>query len=513
MSADLREDAYSSAKVKRSLVHFLVGKTGSAIIAIGMLLVLVRMLERESYGLYIVLLATLELVQLGSSLGCYPALNRYVPELLSRNQGLAVRRLLWLLSCWRGVTLGVACIIFAGMARPLSGLLGFPDFAAIIALYAVVIFLEGAARYFDVIFETLLLQGVSQSAVLLRNGLRLAGIVLAFSFDMQFSLLIFVWMEITASACGLGFSILLTVRHVNTIARTRPGDHAMPSMSRMRGYVTPAYLAQVVGLAQGPDLVKMLVAKLSGAVQTGAFGFAAALASMLQRYLPVFLLIGMVRPLFVSQQARGRDPARLILLANLVFKLNVFVIAPVTMLLLVVGERLTGILSGGKFPEAWQYLAALLLLLVAQTLHVVLGLIALAAEEARAGLVGTMYGLAGIAIGLLLYPSMGPLSMCAGLIVSELIWCWVMQAALKRHGFHFRIDWSGLLRLWLAASVAMLPLMLGRAYLLGSSLLALLSAIAFTALLYLFIARLLRPFSGSERHLINSALPKPIFVW
>ena len=513
MPADLHEDAYSTAKVKRSLVHFLVGKTGSAIVAIGMLLVLVRMLERESYGLYIVLLATLELVQLGSSLGCYPALNRYVPELLARHQGLAVRRLLLLLSCWRGVTLAVACLMFAIMAKPLAGLLGFPGFSAIIALYSVVIFLEGAARYFDVVFETLLLQGVSQSAVLLRNGLRLAGILLAFCFDMEFSLLIFVWMEITASACGLGFSMLLTARHLNAIARTRPGDMLMPSMARMRAYVTPAYLAQVVGLAQGPDLVKMLVAKLSGAVQTGAFGFAAALASMLQRYLPVFLLIGMVRPLFVSQQARGRDPARLILLANLVFKLNVFVIAPVTMLLLVVGERLTELLSGGKFPEAWQYLAALLLLLVAQTLHVVLGLLALAAEEARAGLVGTMYGLAGIVAGLLAYPLMGPLSMCAGLIVSELIWCRVMHGALKKHGFHFRIDWPGLLRLWLAAAVALLPLVLARSYLSGASLPALLSAIALTGCAYLFTARLLRPFSGSERHLINSALPKPIFVW
>lgn len=512
MVDDVPNEAYSASRVRRSFVHFLAGKSASAVVGFVLLLALVRVLEREEYGLYIVLLAALEIIPLASSLGVYPALNRYIPELRSTGSGRALARLIAATSAWRLVTLAVACGVYAFMAPQLATALGFVTASPIFALYAWVILFEGLARFFDVVFESLLMQGATQISVLLRNGLRLAGLFLLVSLG-PVELHDWVVIEIMASVSACVFAIWLVSRHARAVARSQPGEMAALSLARIKAYATPAYLAQLIGVMQGPDVVKLLVAKLAGAVQTGAFGFAAAVGGMLQRYLPVFLLIGMVRPLFVSRHARDANAPRLVELANLVFKLNVFVLAPATMLLAAAGGQIASLLSGGKFPEAGPYLIAFALLLVAQTLHTVLGLIALAVEEGRASLHGTLFGLGGLALGLATYPAYGPLALCGGLIVSELIWCGVMQAALRRHGVHFALDWLGMFKLWGLAASASLPVWVMQANAVSVNLMNLLVSAGLMAVLYLGVARVLRPFSEAERSLINRALPRPVFIW
>lgn len=505
-------DAYSAVRVRRSLVHFFVGKSASAVVGFVLLLALVRVLEREEYGLYIVLLAALEIIPLASSLGVYPAVNRYSPQLRSTGSGRALARLIAATSIWRLVTLAAACSVYAHVAPQLATALGFVTAGPIFALYAWVILFEGLARFFDVVFESLLMQGVTQISVLLRNGLRLAGLSVLASLG-PVGLHDWVVIEIIASVSACVLAIWLVFRHTHAVARSQPGELAVLSLARIKAYATPAYLAQLVGVMQGPDVVKLLMAKLAGAVQTGAFGFAAAVGGMLQRYLPVFLLIGMVRPLFVSQHARDANAPRLVELANLVFKLNVFMLAPATMLLAAAGGQIASLLSGGKFPEAGSYLVAFALLLVAQTLHTVLGLIALAVEEGRGNLRGTLFGLGGLAVGLAGYPAYGPLALCGGLIVSELIWCGVMQAALRRHGVYFALDWMGMLKLWGLAGVVSLPAWMLHADAGQASVMSLIASIVLMVLLYLGMARALRPFSEAERGLINRALPHPVFIW
>lgn len=512
MVDDSPTKAYSVSRVRRSFMHFLVGKSVSALVAFILLLVLVRVLEREEYGLYIVLLAALEIISLASSLGVYPVLYRYIPELLSTGRGRALARLIAAASIWRLVTLALASGFFALVASSLAPALGFATASPVFVLYAWVILFEGLARFFDVVFESLLMQGAAQISILLRNGLRLAGVFFLASLG-PVELLDLVMIEILASASSCVFAIWYVSRQTIAVARSQPGDFVLLSLARVKAYAVPAYLAQLAGALQGPDVVKLLVAKLVGAVEAGAFGFATAVGGMLQRYLPVFLLIGMVRPLFVSQHVRGSNFVRLVELANLVFKLNVFVLAPATMLFIAAGGQIASLLSGGKFPEAGPYLVAFALLLVTQTLHTVLGLIALAVEEGRASLHGTLLGLGGLVVGVAAYPAYGPLALCGGLIMSELIWCGVMRAALRRHGVCFVLDWMGMLKLWGLAAAVSLPVWVQQVDPINMSLTRLIAAIGLMAMLYLGLARVLRPFSEEERGLINRALPRPVFIW
>lgn len=479
-------------------------------------MLLVRALSREEYGAYIALVALFEILQLGSNLGGFAAVFRYVPEFRSRNEMGLLQRLTRDLVVFRVITLTVCAAFLATASEQISGWLEMPWLADILHLYAVVVIFEGLARFTDQLFDSLLLQAYSQLSILLRNGLRLLGLAMlggASLSNIAFDLEIWIVVEAVASFTGALLSVFLVMRRI----KWQPASEIVPEREidyqRITAYAFPAYLSQIVGLAQGPDMVKLLVARLADAIQTGAFGFAAALNGMLQRYLPVFLLIGMVRPLFVSARAQGRSNNELVALASLIFKLNVFVIAPFLSVLAVMGDPIGRVLSGGKFPEAGTYLVALLILLLFQTLRTVMGLLALVAEESKAGLYGSVVGIGGIIVGIAGFPHFGPLALCAGLVLSEMLWCLVMQKALARHALTFTSDLKGMLKIGGAAFLTVASLFVIRPLLPSTPIVALLIATTLAIGVFLVSTLGLKPFLKSERDLINRALPRPLFVW
>ena len=504
--------AYSTQRVKRSLLHFAIGKSATAVLGAALLLVLVRALDRTDYGIYVALLAAFEIVSMASNTGVLPALLRYTPELRSRNQGRALRATLNRFSVWRLATLAIAALLVAVFSAPIAALMGFPGQSAIIALYALVMLIEGFARYTDLIFESLLMQGATQISVLLRTGIRLGGIALLWHAAAdKVALVDWIHIEIAASGAGCIAATAIITRYLGQLARTEPGSDAAPDRARVLRYALPSYLAQTVYQLQGPDVVKILLARLAGVVEAGAFGFATAIGGIVQRYLPMVLLIGMLRPLFVAQRSKHEDPARLVALANLIFKLNVFVIAPATTFFAIEGNTVSAALSGGAFPDAGPYLVAFGFLLVGQTLNLVLGLLALAVEDSKSVLVGTFWGMLGIVGGLIGYRVGGPLALCAGLVASELLRSVGCARVLRRFGIVFRLDVAAHAKLWAIAVISALSALPVAGTFPGKG--GVLAALAVAALVYLVGTRLARPFSSFERDMINRALPKPVFIW
>lgn len=509
-------DAYSSAKIRRSLLHFLTGKMASALLGFMMLLLLVRLLSRQEYGGYIALLAVFELLQLSSNFGCFAAAFRYVPELRANNHLQSLRRLIIQLLLFRGATLGFCALLLAVCAPYFSQWLGMPWMLNALRLYSVVLLFEGFARYTDVLFDSLLLQGYAQISIILRNGLRVLCLLLfatGFLTGTTFDIFVWIIIEALASFSGLVVAIFLLMKSLRT-SKSVSESKVFIDYARIWQYSGPAFLAQVLGLAQGIDVVKLLIAKMFDAIQIGAFGFAAAINSMMQRYLPVFLLIGMIRPLFISARERGLSNNDLVGMAALIFKLNLFVLMPMSALIAVIGTPVMDLLSGGKFPEAGVYLFLLILLLMFQTLHSVMGLLALVVEESVFGLLGTLFGLLGIVIGITLSYWMGPLALCVGLIISELLWCLTMQYALLRHNIAFRVDFKSILKLIFGAGVSAIFVYLEWSLVAIDNLTFAVALSVLTGIIvFLLTMSILKPFLDGERAMINRALPRPLFIW
>ncbi len=503
------------AVAKRSLSHFAIGKALAALVGIGTLLLLVRSLSRGDYGFYIVLFAVFEIVQLAASPGAYAVAFRYLPELRQPGGGLALSRLVGALCLYRLLTLAVVAGIAIVASEPLSRLLGDQHRAVALQWFALILLFEGMARFIDVQFESLLQQGVAQLSALCRNGSKLIALLWLGQFGRQeVELEVWLQLEVATSAFGMLVSCVLMERYRRERRREPVADSIpMPKLGRLMRYSAPTYLSQVLYLAAGVDMVKVLVNKLLGAAVIGAFGFASALHGTIQRYLPSFLLIGWVRPLFISARSQGKSTTELVEFAGTVIKLNLLMLAPIATVLLVSGDVVVKLLSGGRMADSLVYLHFFILLLVLQTIRGVVVLLSMTMEVGNGSLVATCVSLVGIALGLMFYQDIGVWSLCAGLLVAEGSWTLVMTGFLRRCGLHFRLPMLAILKFMLGVIIA---------WAVGGAVLAMLpkpgaavqlTVAGFAALSCLIACSFMKPFSVGERVLIGRLLPGKFFKW
>jgi len=508
---------------RRSLAHFAFGRTLGAAVGLASLLLLVRALARDDYGLYIALLAAFEIVQIAASPGAHAVVFRFVPELRSPPAAPALARLVLGVSCYGLLTLGLAAAVLGALAEGVATLLGAPHQGAALRAFALVMIFEGMARLLDAQFESLLEQGLAQLSALLRNGLRLLALALLSGFGShEVTLPAWVAVEAFTTAVGLCVAAALMAGHLRRALRSsRAGLGAAPpaahefALSRWWHYAGPSWAAHLVGVASGVEMVKLLLSKGLGAAAAAPFGFAAALAGTLQRYLPSILLVGWLRPLLISAHAAGRPAAHLVALAGTLLKLNVLVLAPLGCLVAVAGAPLVQLLSGGRLPEALPILVFFMLLLVLQTLRTVVALLGVTMELGLASLQATLASTAGLALGAAAFPWLGLWAFCLGLAANETIWTLVMLRALRGAGLRFVLPWPGLARLGASAAVAAMAGSGGLAVLpggAGNAPIALAAGVV-AALACLAVAARLRPFAADERELINRLLPWRLFVW
>ncbi len=496
--------------MRRGMYAFAAGKMLAGLIGIAWLLLLVRVLDVADYGGYVVLLALLEIVLLVSNAGVDPLAQRYITEARLPHNLLWLPRLLWLSVAYRSLTLILAAGGVAWLALPLAGLVVQPILAKILPVYALVIVFEGAARYLELAFESLLEQGRAQLCAVLRSGARLAVVWLLWAAGEMRALTEVVRVEAVTSGVGL----LITVAVMGQCLRGyRPPAHpdARPadsfSLQRLVPFVLPLFAAQCLTQLYSPNMIKLVVSRLFGVAEAAAFGFAHALSSVLQRYLPASLLVGMIRPMLVARRARIGSDHELAVVGNLILKTNVFLILPIAALFAVAGREFAGLASGGKYADSGPLLFLLTLLLVLTGAHVVLSMLATALEDRRAVLVGTLASVPGIVVGTLLAPLLGSVAMALGLWLSELLWCGFTLWLLRSRGFPFRVDVPAWVKLVVAAFGAA-ALAAGLLHILALGAAARLAASGVViAVIYLAACLALKPYSLEERCMLARLLP------
>lgn len=515
MSNVAEHPAYSVERVRRSLWHFAAGKTVGVAFGFGLLLVLVRALSTQDFGFYIASQAALEVVSQVSAFGLIAVAQRYLPELLARGEGRVLVRLVLVIVLARTLTICIVAALIYILVPAVAARFAFDAYVTASRLFLLVILFEGISRYFEVIFDSLLMQGAAQVSLVVRSALRLSAIsVLFFAADSS-SVQLEYWILADAAAglVGTAYGILVLSRHMARVRLTSPGSNTPPEYRRYFRYALPTYIAATLYTASGPNVVKLIAARVLSVSELAAFGFAAALSAMFQRYLPMFLLIRMLRPLFVAARQREDFALRLPFMASLVFKLNVFALAPLVVVSGVAGTTLADVLTGGRYPETGMYLLAFTGLLFAQALRAVFSLTAQAMEHARAPLLGTLLGLTGLVVGLVLSARLGGIALCIGLVLSELLFAGPVCAALARAGVRIRIDWRGYAKLLCAAAVSALAGRYSLAWFEGLQFQALLFSGLAVGMVFLIVAYFLKPFSPEERLTLNRILKRNLFVW
>ncbi|WP_428312164.1 lipopolysaccharide biosynthesis protein [Hydrocarboniphaga sp.] len=511
------DPAYSKAQLRTSLKHFATGRAVGMLLGFGLIMLLVRALKPAEYGVYVAFLAALEVIQLSSSLGLTIIALRYIPELRSKGQVKELGHLLIKIVSLRLATLALALMLVYVFSRQIADVFGFEDYVSTFQLYLVVIFFEGSARYLELCENSLMMQGVSQISMVLRTGLRFALLAIVVSHSAGSSIDFHHWVliDLTASSIGCCFA-LYKVLHLGVTSRRATNapnaSDIVLTTRRMLRYSIPAYFGQIIYLSYGPDTIKLIASKTLGALQIGAFGFAATFATMLQRYLPVYLLISAIRPLFVAARGRQDYQTRLPFMANFLFKLNIFMLAPVAAFILAGAEEVATELTGGHFPDAGLYLFLFTLIVLAKAMRVIVEMVAQSMEIGASTFFATVLGLGGLAIGTYASRTMGPSGLCIGLVFSEIFWCIWVGYSLYRIGVPLQFDWKGNLRVIFASLCSIAT---AKAALAGlpDGKLGVAAAFVVCGITFLLVALVVRPFSAAERDLVNSLAKRKVFFW
>lgn len=507
--------AYSVSRVRRSLTYFVIGKSLGIVFGIGLLLTLVRALDVDAYRFYIISQALLIIINQISSFGFEPTVQRFLPELLSRNEGITLYKITIKLFLWRFVSFIIISLLIYPFADYFTTAVNLAGMSPQLRMFLIVVIFELFSRFLDIIFDSFLMQGVTQISMLLRAGLRLIPVIyLTYgSGNDSISLNTWIMIDIVASITGSIWGATKLWEFLRKNSKSYPGKNAGIEYKRYFNYAMPIYIAGSIMLVSGQDVIKLIAARLLPAIQFASFGFALTIISMFNRYLPMNLLVGMIRPLFVEARQRTDYKERLPMMATLVFKLNIFALLPIIVFITALSNEVTILLTAGRYPEAGNYMIALMPVLVVQTMRSVISLTALALENARAPLKATLLSLIGLIVGIILSFTFGAYGFCFGLVISGVIYNYWVLNELRVYNLEFNFDWFSYIKMTISALLTGCMLLIVREVIDVSTPVSIILLAILTVLLYLILTYIYKPFSDNERDILNKILKRRIFVW
>jgi O-antigen/teichoic acid export membrane protein len=501
---------YGKEAVRASLLHFFFGKALNAVVSLLTLIALARWLAPDTYGVYIAFLALQASLLALSSLGIDATTERFMPELRTRHADSELLGFVMASISARLASLVVLALIAWFAAQPITALVGLEQHVDIFRLWVGVVVLSGMLAFSVVLLEAMLHQRQSQRCMSVYVVAKLLLLGLVYQY-LQLDLRALVHIELIATGIAALVGCWLLIRRFSA-AGLRSGWQVMVNnRQRMRRFAFFNYVAQVVFQLFSVEMMKLLVTRLLGVLQSARYGFAYSLAETVQRYLPAVLLLRLIKPVFVSRYTKTGDFAQLNEMARIILKLNLLLLAPMIAFAAVFGGDLLSLLSKGKYADAHWILVSVLGLLVLTSHQLVLSLLASTLEKNAMQLYAGIASTIAFPCALLLVPVIGPLGAVAASAVSGVVYNIFATVYLRRAGFDYRPDLRGV-TVFLAAGAVLYGLAL---YLSGvlAGLAGLAIALLVGSLVYLAIVRMLSAFSHEERELLNSILPKRIFVF
>lgn len=507
----MSERHYSAHNVKRSLAHFVMGKGLAALLGVAWLLLLVRALPTQDYAVYVALTGFFEISYLVTSVGSINVVERFAPAYRAGADDGRLRRLLIEALSVRVLTLLVFCAFsLAFLPRLISGF-GVVISPVVFAVWHAVIVGEGTCRFIEAIFALLLKQGYAQLSMLLRYGVRLAALVIAFATAGEVSIERWVILEAGCALFGLLVAALL-IFHILTGLRPDSAARLSARVRDWRGYArfaVPVHVAQVFVLSASLETAKLISAGRYAANEVATFGFCVAIVAVLQRYLPAYMLFGLVQPLFMTASSLDR----LRFMCRLFVKLTVFTVLPVLVVFAALGDRGLSLLSGQQMTHAGLLISILSFYLLIQSVKMVHSLNLMRHDDGTGILQCVVAGAVVFWLSVLVSSDMGTAFLAMTLVASEGATLVAMRARMRRRGWGVDLPSMSMFKMLAAAGLAFGLSHVAQLALPSALTITLIGTCALAVALYLALGVVFKPFDEDERESINRVLPRKMFFW
>jgi O-antigen/teichoic acid export membrane protein len=440
---------YSGERVRRGIVHFLLGKGVSAVCGFLAMVLVVRALSLQGFADYTVLVALVELATALSGLGLGHVLLRYVPELYEKQHRLSLRRLVWGALGMRTVAVVLLALVLHGASSGLAQLVGIAGGGAVVSAFLAVVVLRSTAHFLSQVLESTLHQGISQTGFSLAALLRMIGMAWLMQRGGEVSLIDVIYVEAAAdAACMLvlaaGLVKVLYEKAVAAEVNAADGRWMQGRLQAMVRFAAAGYVQHLVILPYGGNTNRLVAGHMLAAPAVASYGFAQSLYEYLKRYLPAQLMVGLIRPVIVARWARERSFPAIAEISSQVVLINVLLVGGVLAVLAVAGRESLYVISGGKYAnESLAVLFGLCVVLLLETQRQQIEVLVQTVERYEELIPSNALVAASVLGAIVLLPVLGalafPVANAVGLVAGNR---WVL-ARLRKHGYEYRNDWRG----------------------------------------------------------------------
>ncbi len=486
---------YSGRRFHRAVRAFLLGRAAQGVAFFILTLWLVRVLLPADYGAYMALWGIVELLSPLSSLGLLEATRRFLPDLATRGSTSAVRAFVRWTTLARLTILLAWALLIALLWGQIAAWLGFDatqsgDGWVVVILIVTVL----GFRYACEMLEGLLEQRWSQLAHALMPIGRLGGLALLVGMDTV-SLGSVLWVDAVVSLGCFLLAEYFLARRLGTLSAA--GDYSVTPRT-VALFTWHMAGANVLQAAASVGALRLIIARLLGLEAAGLFAFVQQLVSIVSRYMPAQLLANIIRPMFVSRRATG-DNTIVAHGLGLMWKSNVLIVICGVALLLVAGDTLVSLASGGRFTSAGMALVILFVGLGASSQGQLINMGMQIHDQARALRTQSLLFLL-VPLAAWAGASWGLTSALVGIVLAQWLRNIFAMWWMRRHGAGFSLDWHGVGR---QALVALLAAVIGLVVELRFDSWVALAAAAVVLGLGTLVAR---PLNGEEAVLLQRVL-------
>jgi len=505
-------NGYGRSAVKASLIHFLLGKALNASVSLGTLIALARWLSPSDYGIYIAFIALQATLLAVSNLGIDTTAERFMPELRMKHSDADLLGFVAAVLSARVTTLFLLLGTGLAFVDGITAFVGLSPQSELFKLWLCVVALTGLLALNVVLLEAMLHQRQAQTSMSMYAVLKLVLLLVGWQIaEVNVSLVVKIELIAAGAAALLSAGLLLS--HFSHVGFHTGLSIVKVNRLRLQRFAFFNYVAQVVFQLFNAEAMKLLVTRMLGVVHSAAYGFAYNLADTVQRYLPAVLLLRLIKPIFVSRYVKSGDFDQLNAMARLIFKLNLLVLTPAIAFAAVYGGDLLSLLSGGKYADGHWLFVGILSLLVLTSQQLVLSLLAGTLEKNKMQLYAGLVSTVAFPTALWLIPAWGPLGAVAASAIGGLTYNIFATRYLRKLGYPYAPEARGNLVFLISGfAVYFSCISLKQLLITLPSLQSFCVCFCVSTALYLVIVRTLSAFSTPERLLLNTILPRKIFI-
>jgi O-antigen/teichoic acid export membrane protein len=245
-------------------------------------------------------------------------------------------------------------------------------------------------------------------------------------------------------------------------------------------------------LLYGSQSNRAISARFLSPQAMGDYGFADSLTNLFRRFLPSALLIGFIRPLCFARYAETKQLYYLERMANLVFRVNLILMSAATLALLFFGGPVLDVLTAGKYGSTIYLVAAMLGVLVLESLQIQHVLLCQTLERNGLLIYSNLILSGSLLVALPLFPAIGAWAIVLANLIGNLLAIAFIRMKLAPQGQAFSLDMPLILRAFLALGLAAVA-----GYQIQHATSLVVGGLAGLVVFVLLVA-LLRPFSTEE---------------